>query len=431
MSRFSRNSGSITMSSRKSVFSFLPQQMAKKCNFFFPLSLLGALLLTFFVPANAQKPSGNDDLTLSTVVIDPGHGGKDPGAIGYSDVQEKNIVLDIALRMGERIKENFGDKVEVIYTRKEDKFVELHERGRIANKNDADLFISLHANVVGNSNVKGCETFVLGLHRTKANLEVAKKENSAILMEEDHERHYGDFDPTDPDSYIALELMQSEYLEQSVEFAAKAQKQFREKVGRNDRGVKQAGFLVLYRTTMPSVLTEMGFISNPDEEAFLNSDEGQRKMAKGLFKAFKAYKSHIDEKNSFSGSSDTLLAAKEKNSGTGSSGGNEKNGQGKKQEKEKSGKDKGVHFRVQIAASENSKELIPENFKGLSNVDKYISADKVHKYTVGYSNSYDQIKKMKSKVKDSGYPGAFIIAFKDGERIELKKAMDLADRTKE
>ncbi len=389
-----------------------------------------ALLLTFFVPVNGQEQKEENDLSLSTVVIDPGHGGKDPGAIGHSDIQEKEIVLDIALKLGERIKDHYGDKVEVIYTRKKDKFVELHERGRIANENDADLFISLHANVVGNSNVKGCETFVLGLHRTKANLEVAKKENSAILMEENHERHYGDFDPRDPDSYIALELMQSEFLQQSVEFAAKAQKQFGEKVGRTDRGVKQAGFLVLYRTTMPSVLTELGFISNPDEEAFLASEKGKKKMANGLFRAFKGYKKHIDQRNSFSTPKDSLVAS-EKN-------GAKKQGEEVKSDTQNGNRSKngtaganGVRFRVQIAASERSKELKPENFKGLSKVDEYISNDGIHKYTVGNTGSYERIKKVKSKVKDSGYPGAFIVAFKDGERIELKKAVDLADRTKE
>ncbi|MFB6257608.1 MAG: N-acetylmuramoyl-L-alanine amidase [Flavobacteriales bacterium] len=392
-------------------------------------------MLTLFVPARAQKKNGSSkkekkgqDPGLNTVVIDPGHGGKDPGAIGHSDTHEKNIVLDIGLKLGKLIKDHYGDKVEVIYTRKTDKFVELHERSRIAKENNADLFISLHANVVGNSNVHGCETFVLGLHRSKANLEVAKKENSAILMEEDHERHYGDFDPRDPDSYIALELMQSEFLKQSLQFAAQAQKQFDNKVGRNNRGVKQAGFLVLYRTTMPSVLMEMGFISNPEEEAFLTSDKGKKKMASAIYRAFKGYKERIDERNSFDASQDSLLASQPKDRDTSSTDPKKKDRTGKET---KSQEEKGVRFKVQIAASKRAKELKPENFKGLSNVDAYISEDGIHKYTVGNTRSYEKAEKIESKVKDSGYPGAFIIAFKDGERIETKKAKDLAKRSED
>lgn len=397
-----------------------PLKKAKEWNFSFPFMLLFGLFLTSFVPIRAQEGSENDDLKVETVVIDPGHGGKDPGAIGHSDVQEKDIVLDIGLKLGERIKEHYGDKVEVIYTRKKDKFVELHERGRIANKNGADLFISLHTNVVGNSGVKGCETFVLGLHRTKANLEVAKKENSAILMEEDHERHYGDFDPKDPDSYIALELMQTEFLEQSLFFASKAQKEFKEDIGRNDRGVKQAGFLVLYRTTMPSVLHELGFISNPSEEEFLNSDEGQNKMASGLFDAFKTYKQHIDERNDF-GNKEKLAASDTLDQG------DQKNEVREKENGQEKGEN-GIRFKVQIAASSKKRSLTPENFKGLSNVEAYLSQDSTYKYTVGSTGSYEEAERIEKRVKDSGYPGAFIIAFKDEERIGMEKAMELANR---
>lgn len=393
---------------------------AKEGIFSFPFILSIGLFLTSFVPVRAWAQE-KEDLRVRTVVIDPGHGGKDPGAIGHSQVQEKEIVLDIALKLGERIKERY-ENVEVIYTRKTDKFVELHERGRIANENDADLFISLHANVAGNSNVKGCETFVLGLHRSNANLEVAKKENSAILMEEDHERHYGDFDPHSPESYIALELMQSEFLEQSLNFAAKAQKEFRTDVERKDRGVKQAGFLVLYRTTMPSILTELGFISNPDEEAYLNSEQGQNEMANGLLGAFKAYKKRIDDRNSFRGTKDSILASQPKSSEetTETDGGTVENGEGAK-----------VRFKVQLVASSDAIELRPENFNGLSNVDEYISEDGVHKYTLGNTSSYKEAERIKQEAKGSGYEGAFIIAFQDGERIGLQKAMDLAKRNGE
>jgi N-acetylmuramoyl-L-alanine amidase len=241
-------------------------------------------------------------------------------------------------------------------------------------------------------------------------------------MEEDHERHYGDFDPKDPDSYIALELMQSEFLEQSLHFASKAQKQFRERIGRNDRGVKQAGFLVLYRTTMPSVLHELGFISNPSEEDFLTSEQGKRKMASGLFRAFRGYKKHIDQRNSFDIKGQENIASAD----TGKEG-----KPVRKEESSSSRSDSGIRFKVQIAASSERRSLTPENFKGLSNVDAYLSKDSVHKYTVGNTGSYEEAERVEERVKESGYPGAFIIAFKDGERIDMERAMELAKRSED
>ena len=232
--------------------------------------------------------SGNDENNIiKTVVIDAGHGGKDSGALGKFSM-EKDVVLAIALKVGEYIEKNI-DNVRVIYTRKEDVFIPLHERAEIANKNNADLFISIHANGIPDPALFGTETLVLGLHRANENFEVAKRENSVILLEDDYTTRYEGFDPNSPESYIIFSLMQNIYLEQSISFAKDVQDQFRDRVKRVDRGVKQQGLLVLAQTSMPGVLVETGFITNRDEEKFLNSEEGQDYLASAIYRAFKVY----------------------------------------------------------------------------------------------------------------------------------------------
>lgn len=242
--------------------------------------------------------SQNNEGKLKKVVIDAGHGGKDPGCVGKI-INEKKVALNIALKLGSYIKQNMPE-VEVIYTRDGDYFIELNERAAIANRANADLFISIHANAQPKgSNVYGTETFVMGLHRSDANLEVAKRENSVIKYEDNFESQYDGFDPNDPSSYIALALMQSANLDQSLYFAAKVEDQFKNRVGRSSRGVKQAGFLVLYKTTMPSVLIEAGFLTNRNEEKFLATDQGQDYMASAIYRAFKEYKKDIDASVSY------------------------------------------------------------------------------------------------------------------------------------
>lgn len=234
------------------------------------------------------------DFKLRTVVIDAGHGGKDPGTVGKK-LKEKDVVLKIALKVGEYIEKNVPN-VKVIYTRKTDRFIELHERAAIANRNKADLFISVHANAASNPKVYGTETWIMGLHKSEENLEVAKRENSVILLDENYQEHYDGFDNT-TESYIMMSLTQSAYLESSVKFADQIEKQFKNKVGRSSRGVKQAGFIVLYKTATPSVLVEVGFLSNETEEKFLATEEGQDLMASGIYRAFKEYKSDIESLN--------------------------------------------------------------------------------------------------------------------------------------
>jgi len=229
---------------------------------------------------------------ITKVVIDAGHGGKDPGTIGKKS-QEKNITLQIALKLSEEIRSKCKG-VTVICTRTTDEFIELHERAEIANRSKADLFISIHCNANPKHTFQGAETYVMGLHRTEANLEIAKKENAAILMEPDYSTNYNGFDPNSDESYITFTLFQNAFLEQSTRFASFVQDEMKDRVGMNDRGVRQAGFLVLYKTTMPSVLIETGFLSNPEEEKFLTSEKGQQYIASAICRAFCKFKAKLE-----------------------------------------------------------------------------------------------------------------------------------------
>lgn len=250
-------------------------------------------ILTLLVFSAAKA---NNGFEIKTVVIDAGHGGKDPGAIGPGKTYEKNVALSVALKLGEMIKKSYPD-VNVIYTRKTDVFLELHERAEIANKNKADLFIAIHCNSSTNSAVYGSSSYVLGLHRSEANLEVAKRENAVILLEEDRDKNY-EFDPNTPEGHIIMSMKQNAFLEQSISFASKGEVYMESYGKRKTLGVKQAGFYVLYKTAMPSVLAEIGFISNPDEEKYLNSTKGQEIIAGSLFKAFSEYKVDMEDSES-------------------------------------------------------------------------------------------------------------------------------------
>jgi N-acetylmuramoyl-L-alanine amidase len=245
-------------------------------------------------PADDPLRSGIKPYAVTKVVIDPGHGGHDHGCSGKHS-REKHVALEIALKVGGYIEEHLPD-VEVIYTRKTDVFVELHERAAIANRAQADVFISIHCNANTNPRPYGTETYVMGLHRNEANLKVAKRENAVITMEDDYNHHYDGFDPNDPSAHIIFTLFQGAHLEQSIELAGRIEEQFAERVGRKSRGVKQAGFLVLYKTTMPAVLIETGFLTNTGEENFLTSEQGKTYMASAIYRAFRDYKIHTETK---------------------------------------------------------------------------------------------------------------------------------------
>ena len=249
-------------------------------------------ILSFYLCISAKGQ--HRDVQTKTVVIDAGHGGKDPGSVvGFA--REKNVVLDIALKLGKLIKQN-QQNIKVVYTRDKDVYIPLMDRAQIANKINADLFISIHANYCDNPNINGTETYVLGLHRTEDNLNVAKKENSVILLEDDYSTRYEGFNPNLSESYIMFELLQDSYLDQSVRFASILQSNFKELAQRHDREVRQAGFLVLRETAMPSVLIETGYLSNKKENTFLLSDAGRSEIAQSIYGSLLNYLTIIDAK---------------------------------------------------------------------------------------------------------------------------------------
>lgn len=258
---------------------------------------LAIILLNF---SNAQTQTQNQKgYKLKTVVIDAGHGGKHPGTTG-KHTKEKDITLKVALKLGKLIEENLPD-VKVLYTRKTDVFIGLAERAKVATDNHADVFISIHANSLPETtpdarkqSIYGTETYVMGLHKNEENFEVAKRENSVILLEENYEEKYQGFDPNSPESYILFEIGQSASLEGSLSLASKIESEFGKKAGRKSRGVKQAGFQVLWATTMPSVLVEIGYLSNAKEEKELNDDKVQNYIASAIYRAFKEYKNEIE-----------------------------------------------------------------------------------------------------------------------------------------
>ncbi|MFT7898624.1 N-acetylmuramoyl-L-alanine amidase [Tenacibaculum ascidiaceicola] len=355
-----------------------------------------------------------------TVVLDAGHGGKDPGNLG-NGFREKNIALRVALDVG---KELLTSKdIEVVYTRKKDVFVELHNRAKIANDKKADLFVSIHCDAFRRPDPHGASTFVLGLSGNKENLEIAKKENSVILLEDNYKQNY-DYDPNSPESVIGLSVLQEENLENSLGIAGLVQNNF-VAIKRNNRKVKQANFLVLRETVMPSVLIELGFLTNKNEGKFLNSRKGQIRMAKSIAQAIRKY----FERLKLNTISETLtvnapLVEKEVSKPI-----IKKEIPKKVVKKETAPKKKttepkevstGVVFRVQIAASR--KKLSTGSFKGLENVES-LFIDDYYKYYYGNSPSLSGIKKVLPEVRSKGYKDAWVVAFKNGKRISIKEAL--------
>ncbi len=379
----------------------------------FKCVLLTIGVIALACPDVEAQQTGRDPNRIRTVVIDAGHGGKDPGALGTGRYRttEKHVALNVAVLVGGYIKESYPD-VKVIYTRSEDKFVELMERSMIANRAKADLFISIHCNSNDNKAACGSETYVMGLHKTEANMKVAQKENSAILLEEGHELRYDGYDPKDPESIIALSLRQNVHLDQGLLFSSLVQKQFKERVGRQDRGVKQAGFLVISYTALPAVLIELGFLSNPAEEDFLQSSNGQDYMASGIYRAFKEYKSMME---GVGDGGTPLVVQQERSAPIDDPAKGTEGGAG----------DGAVRFKVQIATSSRSVDTAPRNFNGLEGVEEQQGAG-LYKYTVGAERTLEQARALQQRCRDLGYDGAFIVAFKEGERIDLQEAVKLA-----
>ena len=351
-----------------------------------------------------------------TVVIDPGHGGKDPGAIGKRG-KEKNINLNVALKLGNLIRENCKD-VNIIYTRQKDVFVGLDKRAQIANNAKADLFISIHTNSVAKGRtVRGTETYTLGLHRTDDNLEVAKKENSVILIENDYEQRYAGFNPNSSESYIIFEFLQDKNMEKSVQLATNIQKQFKTTAKRIDKGVHQAGFLVLRETTMPGVLVELGYISTPDEERYLLSEAGTTALAQSIYKAFLSYR----KKNDMAG--DILPTRVEASPKTTKSepAGKIKPDTPKTTPKTEKNKSEKPLFKIQFLTSDKKLPAGSKLFKGLAPVGHYKEKG-IYKYTYGESHDYNKVLRTKRQIS-SKFKDAFIIAFKNGEKINVNEAI--------
>ena len=331
------------------------------------------------------------------VVLDAGHGGHDSGNRG-NGYYEKNIALSIALKIGKILEKTKGFKT--IYTRKTDVFVDLIQRASIANKADADLFVSIHCDAFTSSKAFGAGTFVLGLHENERNFKVAQKENSVIFLEEDYEKNYDGFNPNDPESVISLILMQQTYLDQSINLASTIQKSFVENLNRKDRTVKQAGFIVLKYTYMPSVLVETGFLTNRSEGAYLNSSAGQVKMASAIAKAIINYKNN--RAASFETEAKTQITVDKSMSNLNRND---------------------IYFAVQISASRRKINLKSYNFKGLKDIWR-TKSEKLYRYYTGKSFTIKNAKKMLEEAKNKGYANAFIVAFDGDKKISITDAVN-------
>jgi len=409
--------------------------------------LAGALLIasiTMPAPTNAQSPITDDQWV---VVIDPGHGGKDPGAVGATS-REKNINLAVALKTGRYISENLKD-VKVIYTRDDDTFIGLAERAEVANRHKADLFISIHSNAMTDQRFSGAETYVLGQTMDEANLQVAMKENSVITFEQDYQTKYEGFDPNSVESYIIFSLMQNTYLKQSTEFATLIQDQFKSRVGRKDRGVRQAGFQVLWRTTMPSVLVELGFVTNPEEEKFLISEQGQDYLASAIFRAFRDYKQAIDNRSGLK-NGNGVIARSDRPAGTVTAGKPDSSvtetpgtttaepARSRPQVRTDTRDEKtppaipaassadGIWFMVQIAAMPAGRELNKSHLTGIETVTKIEDGERI-KYAAGKYVLYDDALKYR-RTLTGRFPDAFVIAVRNGRIVPLREAIESRKR---
>lgn len=362
------------------------------------------LLLTLVLNAEAKQ---------FVVVIDPGHGGKDYGAIGAT-TNEKTINLNVAKKLGDKIKEKYStDDVKVVYTRDKDVFIALNERAKIANNANGDLFISIHVNSLPKKNkrratVSGAEVYTCGLHRSESNLAVAQRENAVMYLEEDYSQKYQGFDPNSPESYIAFELNQSMHLDRSIEFATLAKDYLVKTAGRADKGVKQAGFWVLWSVGMPSVLVELDFISNPNAERFMASSNGADKMAKSLYQAFEEYYDAIE------GNRPAIAPSKEVEDNDNTF---QQNNSGDSNDLEIGvNTSTGIEYRVQVLANDTQLSLSSKLFKG-ENVNEYFDKG-MYKYTVGHHKTKHDAEIAMRKLRKK-FPQAFVIKMENGKRVNL------------
>lgn len=335
---------------------------------------------------------------ITKIILDAGHGGKDPGALGKNS-REKDIALAVALKTGKYIQDSI-EGAQLVYTRKTDVFIELHKRAQIANESGGDVFISIHCNSSKSPQAFGSESFVMGLHKSMDNLEVAKSENAAIYFEEDYKQQYEGFDPNTDEDYILLSMFQSASIDQSISLSSKVQNQFNEKVGRSDRGVKQAGFWVLYKTTMPGILIELGFISNSNEEKYLMSESGQDSLALAICLALKEFKTEFEDNNR--DLKPVAIKIKEKEA------------------------EPQVYYRVQFASYKKEKDIDFKKFRGIGNIKMY-EHEGLYKYTAGNEPTIEKAKEIKKVLEKKGFEDTFIVAFIDEKRIPLGEAQQLTE----
>lgn len=356
---------------------------------------------------------GWSQATKFKVILDAGHGGKDFGAVYHGSI-EKNIALKTALKVGELLEKD--PQIEVVYTRKSDVFVELQQRANIANKSKGSIFVSMHCNANKNEAASGNETYVMGITRNAANLAVAKHENEVVSLEADYKIKYDGYDPKSPESVIGINILQEEYLDQSIELADKVQQFFTKKTNNKNRGVKQAGFLVLRQITMPRVLIEMGFISNKQEGAFLNSVGGQNKLAEAIASSILQYKKEFFASNKTAKPASVVAADKTPEKPVA-----KEKPVVKETPKPVAHSTKGIVFKVQISASPSDLEPTAVDFKGLYPIYKE-PAGKLFKYYFAQEKKYDVIQKRLEEAKKKGFESAFVVAYKDGKKISVSEA---------
>lgn len=349
---------------------------------------------------------------IKKIVIDPGHGGRDNGCSGKNS-KEKVIALNIAKKLGAAIEYKFPD-VQVIYTRKKDVFIPLHKRAKIANEHQADLFLSIHCNYISKAaHIRGSETYVMGLHTAEENLEVAKRENEAILMEENYEQNYAGFDPFSSEGHIFLSMYQNAYLEQSIRFAEQIEQRIKSYAGRKSRGVKQAGFVVLRQTAMPSVLVETGYLSNSSDNTYLLTSKGQQKIANAIFRAFKAYKNEIETPMTGASIVQTSIATSESYNAN----------PAPETEKDQ------IVFRVQLASSKVKVDISQSKWQKMPYPYSIHHENKAYKYQAGDFNQFSEALHAQRKLKKEGFPDAFVLAYKNGKRMSLKTARELTSKS--
>lgn len=428
-------------------------QILKRMRVYILISFLCffSILTSFGQKDSAQSQNFN----VNTIVIDAGHGGHDPGCLGSSS-QEKHICLSVALKLGKLIKAYFPS-VNVIYTRDKDVFVKLHERANIANKNKADLFISIHANSAQNKSAYGTETYVMGTKYTDRNLELSKRENSVILMEKDYEKNYDGYNPNSPLSNILMGLYQQEYLQSSINFATKVEHQFKTRNNRHSRGVRQRVLLVMYRTTMPSVLIELGFLTNKSEEVLLKDKIGQSETAAAVFRAFVEYKREMEgyhpseiiaeEAKLFSQLDSMIINVLNVKMDEEKSNEQQKKieltkdsvakvikiqkaEEARKEIEKRNPKNNEVLFRVQITSSSKKIPLNSRKFKDVKDVFEYKSGE-VFKYAVGNCVTQEDAIELQKKVRQTSFNDAFVVAFYKGNRVSVKKAKELIAQGKQ